>query len=248
MSLLRNPPLVSCIMITGKTSDRAPLARASLRAFLRQTWTNRELVIINDGDYAVLSSAEESQGGVDGYPVRELRVQPQRSLGELRNLGLATARGDWLIQWDDDDWSHAERISQQMAFAKPGCAVVLRQQVRYSFPSNTARQFAWRYPSCRGIPGTVLHPRCAELSYPALARHEDTRFLQEHFPGSRTVVLENDEFPQLYLRFYHGNNTWDEQHIMGQLPPGHWELDPPVAKYLQRVLRENYQLLSREVT
>ena len=45
--------------------------------------------------------------------------------------------------------------------------------------------------------------------YPGMAKGEDTEFLK-HF--AKRVVVPNDA--GLYVRFFHGANTWSEGHIM----------------------------------
>jgi len=194
-------PLVSAVMITGKSPERRPLAAVALKCFLNQDYTNRELVIINDGGVPLAS----------GEPgVREIMVErdPKRTLGDLRNIGSEAAKGQWIIQWDDDDWHAPSRISLQMRGARKDRANLLRRQIRYSLVSNAGRVWIIR----RGIPGTLLYYKNDALRYPSVRRGEDTRFLRK-FKGRR--VLDNPA--SAYVRFYHGNNTWGEGHIMGGL-------------------------------
>jgi glycosyltransferase involved in cell wall biosynthesis len=41
-----NGPRISCVMVTA---NRAAIARRAVRCFLDQSWSNRELVIVDDG-------------------------------------------------------------------------------------------------------------------------------------------------------------------------------------------------------
>ena len=111
------PDMVSAVMITGKHPERYALARVAVDCFHAQTHGSRELVIVNTGDVRLWRGEPE---------VVEIMVeQAGLTLGELRNRALEAARGDWVIQWDDDDWHHPERIASQLAVAEPDAACVL---------------------------------------------------------------------------------------------------------------------------
>jgi glycosyltransferase involved in cell wall biosynthesis len=97
--------LVSAIM---PTADRAAYAPLALDCFLRQTWTERELVVIDDG-------AESIAGLFAGVPlVRHTRFTVKSTVGEKRNAGVNFARGEVVVHWDDDDWSAPDRIEEQV--------------------------------------------------------------------------------------------------------------------------------------
>lgn len=239
--------LVTAVMITGKDPRRRGLARAALQSFLLQTYRYKELLVINDSEQPLLSTYAGCSDRL-----REAMVEKGKTLGELRNIGLAEMRGDYAIQWDDDDWSHPERIATQMAVAAPATAVTLSHQVRYSFLNDNA--FVWKANPINGrrlgIMGTVLHPR-TKLRYPAEPKREDTLFLQQ-WPLIRVVENgpQNQHGPELYLRFCHDcGNTWSPQHIMRSAAGEHriWDLPGPAADYLRQVLREHYSDIDRDV-
>lgn len=195
-------PLVSAIMITGKSPARVPLARVAVEAFLEQTHPRKELIIVTHGGEPM---------AVEHPEVREIVVPAgcRMTLGDLRNLGLSAASGEWVIQWDDDDWHGPERMAEQLRYGQgPAAAVLLRAQIRYCFQTRSA----WVIALGGGMDGTILHHRQVAFKYPSLAKAEDTGFLK-HF--AKRVVIPNDA--GLYVRFAHGANTWDERHIMGRL-------------------------------
>lgn len=227
-----NTPLVSCIMVTGKSPERIPLARAAIRSFQQQTYENKELVILNTGE-PLLSPDNQLPG------VTECYLPPELTLGELRNNGLNAAAGDYIAQWDDDDFSRNDRIERQVELAiKQQCPVTLLCQIRYSFTNNNAFIVRQRpRPNYKvGIPGTVLHPKTV-FRYPAERKHEDTHFLQQF---GHVYIHNND--PEMYLRFEHGANTWSRSHIMQQYHNGQnfWNISPKARTYLQQVLTDHY--------
>lgn len=220
---MKDKPFVSAIMITGKDGAHQRLAEVAVDSILAQTYPNFELVVINDGEYSLQRP--------DGR-MREVRVPKGKVLGELRNIGLDVAKGQWITQADDDDWHAPTRIERQMAFALPGRCVLLECQIRYSFVSNCA----FRYGCKEGIAGTILHPRGPER-YPPKAKAEDSDFWLRAF-GPKRILIRNKDEAGLYVRFAHHHNTWSSRHIMKHLDGknGVWELTPEEQGLLLGVL------------
>jgi glycosyltransferase involved in cell wall biosynthesis len=223
-----DPPLVTAVMITSGT--RGQFISEAVHSFLQQSYLNKELLIINHGDKPI---------GCKNVDVREIHT-PQKGIttGALRNLGLKHALGQWIIQWDDDDYSHPHRIAVQMAHRQEGCAVILTSQIRYSFLSDCA--FGYYLP-VDGIAGTILHPKDPEDEYDDVMGVEDSRFYIDRYTRRR-VVLHNAAptcGPELYVRFYHGNNLCDEKHVMKHMTDcvGEWDLLPHLQDYLKRTLK-----------
>lgn len=199
-------PLVTCVLVTGKPGRRE-LARQSVLAFARQTYQPRELLVINDGRARLLDKELREELGA-GLTLHELRPQAGLTLGELRNLGIENARGRLVAQWDDDDFCTPDRLAAQIAAWRPGAAVCLRRQLRADLHRGE-HPIVFDRPS--GIEGTIVHEASTRHRYPAEAKGEDTTFWNKWAKGDR-VVLAND--PALYVRLYHGQNTWDREHIL----------------------------------
>ncbi len=230
--------LVTAVMVTGKSKERYPLAAAAIKSVEQQTWPSKQLVIVTDDYDAALHYGQRSYA----VPTKTIYVSGPKTLGELRNEGLKEADGAYVMQLDDDDWSHPDRIKEMMRAASPTTAVTLMDQVRYSFNRNCA--FAYRRVHHQGICGTVLHAKLPELAYEPIGKHEDCRFLDTHFKG-RVTVLDNHGLPQLYIRFFHGANTWDEDHVMCKhvrdRDKDQWYLSEEQKTYLKEVLDREYR-------
>jgi glycosyltransferase involved in cell wall biosynthesis len=98
-------PLVSCICPTyGRPPDYQHLVEEAIESFLRQTYPNKELIVLNDCPGQELSC--------DSPGVRVVNV-PERfpTLGEKYNAAIAMARGDLIAPWEDDDISLPWRLS-----------------------------------------------------------------------------------------------------------------------------------------
>lgn len=97
--------LVSAVM---PTRGREILARQAVDCFLRQTYRNRELVILDDAD------APSFPGGISGPGIKYHVTDKRMNTGEKRNAVNALATGEIICHWDDDDWSAPERIDDQV--------------------------------------------------------------------------------------------------------------------------------------
>lgn len=210
-------PFVSCLMITGKTPHHYKLAQRAIVCYLQQTYLSKELVIINtgkplfnSGGYASLSSLEEAKKiNISALQtIREIHVkQEKQTLGELRNISMKEAKGDLLLQWDDDDWYSPERITFQVTNFVPGKINILSRQYRLNLLNgNWGLVDASGWPM-GGIVGTMLHERTSQ-EYPPLSKGEDSAFIRQFH------VHCQDNPPEIYVRMYHGNNTWDKAKIM----------------------------------
>jgi glycosyltransferase involved in cell wall biosynthesis len=226
-------PLVSCVMVTR---NRAFIARRALKCFAEQTWPHKELVILDDGQEDYGPAIAE---GAAALAVRYHREQPQpgRFLGGLRNKALELASGDYIMQWDDDEWYHPTRIEVQMRAIDGGLdAVALTNTLchvdepRYiAHPFHTERVTG-------AIPGTILHRRGSER-YPNIARGEDSAFLDDLCANGR-VGPPPGPHSHLFIRCFHGANTWDLEHFFTLLRISTGaKLNYFVARYLRGDIR-----------
>lgn len=105
--------MVSALMVTRGCIDKV---QGAVRSFARQTWRNKELVIVSDdvGDSFVRAVDESRQGSC----VRIYKAFSSGSLGDLRNYSVARAHGEFVCQWDDVDLYHPDRIRASMQVLK----------------------------------------------------------------------------------------------------------------------------------
>jgi len=205
-------PLVSCLMVTR---NRARLASRALRCLAAQTWPNVELVIVDDGDedYGPVLAPFQLR-----FPIRYVRRRPDPDcrLGGLRNLALEHAKGTYCAQWDDDEWYHPERLSAQVAaIARSGAVGSVLKWTLMHVDTPAMADLPYRADAGQGTPGTIVHRR-TEVRYPNLRRSEDARFLEALAASGRIEVLGR-EYSHLFVRCFHGTNTWDERHFHHRL-------------------------------
>jgi glycosyltransferase involved in cell wall biosynthesis len=195
-------PLVSCLMVSRGKSFPSQLAVA---CFQHQTYENRELIIVVDDSICDLIPYIAS---LKDDRIRLVEVPDGgRTLGELRNISIASARGEYVCQWDDDDLYAPERIQTQLAalLSARAAACVLRRWTLW-WPNEDRLAIS----GARLWEGSILALRRAMPPYPALRRGEDTKMMKSLLQRERVLSLEA---PNLYIYIHHGGNTLDEEHF-----------------------------------
>ncbi len=108
-----NQPLVACVMITN---NRPQLAARAVRSFRAQTYQRKKLLIVNSGPYPIETETSDLMEpcfvGIDTLTIGGLRNHGNKYAMEC--YGPSYDRPDILINWDDDDVSHPNRIASQV--------------------------------------------------------------------------------------------------------------------------------------
>jgi len=181
------------------TRDRHDFMPQALRCFLRQSYPNRELVVVDDGETPVEALCRGQSG------VRYLRLTQPTNTGTKLNIGIEEALGDVIQKLDDDDFYHRDfvRLSEARLPRRPAprtmvawcCFLVLLRgepRVRHSGHGWTAggtlcfQRALWRRTPFRDVP-----------------RRVDAWFLFDHKPRLLRVCA-----PEHYILVRHGENTW----------------------------------------
>ena len=90
-------PLVSIIV---PTFNRRSTLKVALESIMRQTFTNYEIIVINDAGIDVVDIVESFNARNN---VTAIRHGKNRGLAAARNSGLGVARGKYIAYLDDDD-------------------------------------------------------------------------------------------------------------------------------------------------
>ncbi|HEX6765235.1 MAG TPA: glycosyltransferase [Polyangiaceae bacterium] len=204
-SPVRDHGLVSCLCVTR--GIHAHLQRA-VACFQAQTYPRRELVIVYEelDEDATRLLAER----IDGVVLVHVPPQPKQPLGVLRNASLAAAQGDFVCNWDDDDWHAPRRLELELeALAQSEAdACVLNRWLVFDEVTRNA------YVSGKRLwEGSLLCRRDLEVlkgGYPARKRGEDHVLILAMKDKHRIATLDR---PELYIYTYHRKNTWDREHF-----------------------------------
>jgi hypothetical protein len=195
-------PLVSCLLVT--TGARSRLAQA-IECYRRQAYGARELVIVTHPDGLQAVTQLVGASGASGVSVH--CVGREMLLGDCRNVAIARAKGDIVMQWDDDDLYDQVRISVAVALLtqSPAIAAML-SRVLVWWPARRLAAISER----RFWEGSLAVWREHAPFYPSLALGEDTPAVD--FLASTRPIATYDA-PLLYVYTVHGANTWDEPHF-----------------------------------
>lgn len=192
-------PLVSCIM---PTYNRRRFVPQAIRNFLRQTYTNLELLIVDDGTDPVADCVP------DDRRIRYLRLDQKLTIGAKRNHACARAAGEFIVHWDDDDWYPDWRVkAQARELLEQGVDLCGSSRVSYYDP---ARDRAWEYkysgPGKAWVAGNTLAYRKSfweRNRFSEIQIGEDSRFVWSR--ASKTIRdLDNEA---LCVAMIHAGNT-----------------------------------------
>ncbi len=223
-------PLLSCVMATRRRLRFLPLA---LRCFLRRTYANAELLVVDDGDRPAGALCRDLPG------VRYLRLTQPTPTGVKLNLGIEAARGRIIQKLDDDDFyaphflatsvAHLPRRDLRTTVVTRCCFLILLRDS----PVLRHSGHGWK-------PGGALcfHRALWERRpFRELEKSEDSVFLRDHDP--RVVRICDAERQYIVVR--HGRNTWKAIRTEGvtQLVDDYFHRLPAYDQPLSRVVRRS---------
>ena len=161
-----------------------------MESCLAQTWSAREIIVINDGSHdnsLTVIRRFESAGIV-------VINQPNGGASAARNAGLRAARGEFIQFLDADDILHPDKIALQIELlrAHPEASLVSAEWARFSTTPSAAlfiREPNWKDISA--VEFLQLHFETSAMMHPAawLARRS---LLEESGPWDETLSLNDD--------------------------------------------------------
>jgi hypothetical protein len=212
-------PLISCLMTTY---DRLSLAKHAVRSFAAQTWPEKELIVVSDGKARFLHALERYAAALGLERVRFVHAGAQRlNLGSLRNISLDAASGEILCQWDDDDYSHPERLRLQAEelIRNDAGACYFTDHLQFIEEQGALCWVDWGLQKTEVaaeqlLPGTVMMRSGLPARYPEDGEYarqgEDSVLLDRVWAATTVVPLRGNG--HLYLYRYHGRNTFSRAH------------------------------------
>jgi glycosyltransferase involved in cell wall biosynthesis len=204
------------------TGDRRRFLPQAIRCFQRQTYPNSELVIVCDGadDLSDLIPRDDKR-------VRYFYLgRERRSIGTKRNLACEQANGDFIAHFDDDDWSHPDRLSFQVgALLAEGAEVCRLSQLSF-FEIGTGVAWLYRTPALLhpslwlGLPAgnTLLYRRdyWSKSPFPDISLGEDLAFITAEGRHDRSVLVCDY---RLHVAVVHSSNTCNYSHKLSYWSP-----------------------------
>lgn len=218
------PPLVSCILAT--TAQHRCFLRQAVTYFLRQTYANKELLIVDDGPRLDANLVPQDER------IRYLHLDAPTPLGTKLNLGIAAAHGQIIQKLDDDDYYHPDFLRTTVGallghapersivgFDSFVVLIVATGEVKWSGSGWCAggtlcfyRQL-WERKAFRDVPRAV-----------------DWFFLQDH--AAQRLTVRNPE--QYILVRHHAGHLWTTMHTRDVTD--FFRRQPPYTKSLTQLM------------
>ena len=109
-----NDPLVCAVMLVA---GRDEMVRRALRSYEAQAYANKWLVVLDSG-----RTVGRNPVHISGMFTHVIISDQERTIGALRNCAneiacdeVRGARAEIIVTFDSDDWSHPNRIAEQVA-------------------------------------------------------------------------------------------------------------------------------------
>jgi glycosyltransferase involved in cell wall biosynthesis len=132
-------PLISCMCLTANRPQFLPTAIA---CFMAQTWSNKELLILDNG--SEVAAIPKLPG------VRVIFAPPGKlSIGALRNRAAENCHGRFIATWDDDDFSMPGRLEEQFNLLSREDAEIVGYRTMY-FRDDESSSVSPSYYKYRG--------------------------------------------------------------------------------------------------
>jgi glycosyltransferase involved in cell wall biosynthesis len=200
-------PLVSVILTTR---DRPRLLSIALRCYQHQTYAQRELIVVDDGE--TFPADAEAVAAVGG---RLLRAAPGTPLGLKLNQGVEAARGRLCQKMDDDDWYGPTFLETMVTSLLESSSVVCQPALTFlaGFLFFDLARWEVRESVPNNIPGaTLLFARedWRERRFRALSQDEDVWFLLDQV-GAGLALLPVQE-REIFLAVRHRGGARDRGH------------------------------------
>jgi glycosyltransferase involved in cell wall biosynthesis len=188
------------------THNRRAFVARAIGYFLRQDYSCRELIVMDDGIDRVADLIPADPR------VRYIELAQQHTLGTVRNLACAAASGELIVHWDDDDWAAPWRVSFQVQQLLDQQADICGLDQMLYYDITTGRAWRYHYPGGYGIwvsGSTLCYTRAFWQTNPFPDRGvgEDNGFIWSKRP-KRIVVIDDSAF---YVGIIHAGNTSPKQ-------------------------------------
>jgi hypothetical protein len=110
-------PAVPSLSVVMPAFNAGPFLAPAIESILKQTWTDFEFIIIDDG------STDGTREEIAAWAQRDSRIialpnKTNLGLSNSLNRGVPAARAPWIARMDADDISKPERFARQLAVAE----------------------------------------------------------------------------------------------------------------------------------
>ena len=122
--------------------------RESIDSILKQTYSDFELIIVNDG------STDQTREIIEGYQDKRIKLfnfQENKGAGAALKFGLTQVNGKYIAKADSDDINHPERLYKQKIYLDNHSDIALVKTLLEYFPHNEAVANSQRFNYIKNI-------------------------------------------------------------------------------------------------
>lgn len=210
-------PKVSCIM---PTKNRKEFVSKAIQHFLKQSYENKELIIVDDGDKPVDTLIPSNVSNI-----KYVSLNAHHSIGHKRNIANELASGDIIMHWDDDDWMAKGWISTQVNALLHSESDVTGITNAYYFDPHKQLAWLYSYPPSEKVwvlGGSLCYWRhfWVNNKFKHLTIGEDAEFL---WTTNEKRITPHQEYSG-YIGFVHNDNTSPKNihdHYWSEVDPTH---------------------------
>jgi glycosyltransferase involved in cell wall biosynthesis len=155
-------PLISLVM---PARNAAATLEESLASLMQQTFTDFEVVLVNDGsDDATLAIAEKFATRLS---LRVLHHGTCQGVANSINDGLAASDSEFVARLDADDLAQPLRLERQLEFMSSNPRIGVCGTHMQVFSSESDHNYVLAHPTSNAAIRTALVQRCA-ISHPSV--------------------------------------------------------------------------------
>lgn len=217
--------------------NAAAYIRETVEAVIAQTYTDWELIIVDDCSPAP-DTAEVLRSVADmDSRIRVMRTENNGGAGRARNVGIKAARGRYIGFCDSDDWWYPTKLEEQLRFMQQNgyeftCTwyedANEELEAYYTMKQASRQSYRSMIAGCNiGTPGVIYDTKRIGKRYmPPLRRAEDW--------GLWMNILRDVDYIYTYPKA-----LWKYRHIAGSETSNKWVMLKAVVKMYQTVLEMN---------
>lgn len=208
----------SVISILMLTYNRENLVSRAIESILRQTYSNFEFIIVDNG------STDKSGQIADEYAKQDSRIRViHRSKGTIsagRNTALDAAQGDYIAFIDDDDWAEPDfleflldlALENQADVAICGAADKVFDEKCVMSAEEALIELMWRKKYNVAFPTKLFHRNMfSSIRFPEDKTFDDIALMYKLLAEANRVAYHG--LPKYTFYRHEGNNSsWTTHH------------------------------------
>lgn len=237
-------PLISIVM---PIYDRSYCVHHAVRSIIDQTFTNWELIVVDDGSNDADILVKRLQSFNDDR-IKYRRIEHCGKIGKVRNYGNKIAQADIIVVHDSDDVAYPERLQEIYNAFQKGKPDVVYHGMHIRIPDELHETYGWlskpaedfdknRVLREQYIPGQIAYKKEAVEwhSYDErISVCDDWQLIIE-------FALNKCKFKKIDKILYQYNQMYDSVNILGE-EDGRREED---VKIIMQILKDDYGINSK---